>query len=164
MPQLDPTWFASQLFWLAITFIGLYFVLSRLVLPPLQDILAKREQTMTGDLEEAQNLKVQAEHARVDYERMMVEARERAQQVIQDALAAGKARAEQASRDLDRDIEKKLVDASQKIGAKKQELIDGLSTSTAELTAMIVQKLTQREPNKAQLNTVLTQLSKSGNK
>lgn len=164
MPQLDPTWFASQLFWLAITFVGLYFVLSRLVLPPLQDIIARRQQAVAGDIEQAQNLKAQAEAARLEYERMMLEARERAQAVITDAVAQGKAAAEQASRNLERDIEKKLSEATQKIEATKQQLIDGLSASTAELTEMIVTKLTQTEPNKDKVKAVLGALSKSGNR
>ena len=50
MPQLDPTWFASQLFWLAITFVTLYVVLSRFVLPPLLEIIARRAQTAQDDM------------------------------------------------------------------------------------------------------------------
>ena len=60
MPQLDPTWFASQLFWLAITFAVLYTVLARAVLPPLQNIVARREGTIEGDIASAEALKEQA--------------------------------------------------------------------------------------------------------
>ena len=43
-PAFDPTWFASQLFWLAIFFTGLYFALSRFILPKLSDTLEKRSE------------------------------------------------------------------------------------------------------------------------
>ena len=78
MPQLDPTWFASQVFWLVLTFAALYFVVSRMALPQLQDIVARRKQTVASDLERAQNLQAQAEKARQDYERTLADARSRA--------------------------------------------------------------------------------------
>jgi F-type H+-transporting ATPase subunit b len=91
MPQLDPTWFASQIFWLVVSFVTLYVVLSRFVLPPLVDVVARRKQTMEGDINQAQRLKSDAEIAKTDYERMAAEARNTAQQQITEALAANKA-------------------------------------------------------------------------
>jgi F-type H+-transporting ATPase subunit b len=160
MPQLDPTWFASQLFWLAICFVALYAILSRLVLPPIQDILARRQQTMTSDIETAQSLKGQAEQARLDYERALAEARDRAQQLLNDTAAEQKAKSEKASKEFERQIEQKLATASAKIAAKKAEMINELTPTAAELTAMIVEKLTQRAPSNDQVSRVLNELAK----
>lgn len=160
MPQLDPTFYASQLFWLAITFIALYVVMSRFVLPPLLDIIARRQQTVEGDISLAQSLKSQAEQARADYERAMAEARANAQALMDEATEAYKAKSELASREMDRQIELKLAEASRRIAAKKAEMIEALTPTTTELTAMIVEKLTQQTPSADQVSRIINDLAK----
>ena len=143
MPQLDPTWFASQLFWLAITFITLYILMARFVLPPLQEVIARRLQTKEQDVAAAEAMKLEAQAAKADYERALSESRQKAQGLIAEVALASKAKAEQASRDLDAQVAKKLADATQKIAAKKQELIQALSPATGELASLIADRLTQ---------------------
>ena len=160
MPQLDPTWFASQLFWLAITFAILYGILSRKVLPPLLEIIERRQQTKERDITEAQTFKSQAEQARHEYERALSEARGRAQQLMTDAMQETKAKGEQKTRDMDKQIEANLKEASRKITAKKEEMIASLTPATLELTSMIVEKLTQRSPSSDQIDVAVGKLAK----
>jgi len=160
MPQLDPTFFASQLFWLAITFVALYVVLSRFILPPLQEIIARRLQTVEGDISLAQSLKTQAEQARLDYERTMADARNRAQALMLEAIEAHKAKSELAAKEMDRQIELKLAEASRRIAAKKEEMISALTPTTSELTALIVEKLTQHSPSNDQVSQIITDIAK----
>ena len=160
MPQLDPTWFASQLFWLAVTFVALYFILSRLVLPPLLDIMARRGQTVAGDIQQAESLTSQAEHARQHYELTMADARERAQGLMNDAILEQKSRAEQQAKAMDAQVEHKLADASKQIAAKKAELTQALTPTASELTGLIIEKLTQNRANADQINRIIGELSK----
>jgi F-type H+-transporting ATPase subunit b len=160
MPQLDPTWFASQLFWLVITFSLLYVVLSRFMLPPLQAIIARRQETLDHDVNQAQTMKSQAELARQEYDRLLAETRAKAQQLLADAQASHKAKAERAAQEMDKEIERKLTDATQRIEAKKQELKDALMPTTAELTSIIVEKLTRRAPSSEQVSRILDAISK----
>lgn len=158
MPQLDPTWFASQIFWLAICFVSLYFMLSRLVLPPLLDIMAKRTQTLASDVESAQRFKTEAEQARQDYEKALAEARNNAQELMNKAVADQKAKAEVKGKELEKQIEQKLASASSQIAAKKASMMSELAPTAIELTSMIVEKLTQSKPSAEQVNKVLTEL------
>lgn len=143
MPQLDPTWFASQLFWLAITFLVLHLILSRVVLPPLQGVLARREETQAQDIETAQNLKIQAEEAQAAYERVSAQSRAKAQEVLAAAQEESKKKADEASRALDKQVEQKLAEATRNITAKKAELIAGLTPASSELASLIVGRLTE---------------------
>lgn len=160
MPQLDPTWFASQLFWLVITFSVLYLVLSRVMLPPLQAIITRRQETLDHDVNQAQSMKSQAEQARQEYERLLAETRATAQGLLADAQAAHKEKAEQTMREMDKDIEKKLAQATKKIEDKKLELKSALTPTTAELTSIIVEKLTKRAPSPEQVSRIIDRLAK----
>lgn len=161
MPQLDPTWFASQLFWLAVFFVALYFMLSRWALPQLMATLENRERTKLSDIENAQTFKSQAEEARLTYERALSEARGKAQQLFIDAAAAHKANADKASRELDAQIARRIADAETRIQKQKQELIANLQPTAEELAGIIVEKLTRHSARNDRLKNVVSDLSKT---
>ena len=77
MPQLDISTWPPQLFWLAVTFLALYFVISRVVIPRTGGVIALRKSTIDGDLASAQKLKVETEKAVQSYEAALADARPR---------------------------------------------------------------------------------------
>jgi len=107
MPQLDFATWPNQLFWLAVTLVVIYLLLTRLVLPRIGAVLAERSGTITNDLAAAEELKQQAvaaekaytealAAARAEAGRIMAEAKEKIQKDL--ALAIAKADAEIAAR------------------------------------------------------------------
>ncbi len=68
MPQLEIGDFAPQIVWLVITFVSLYLISWKLILPRIGDVLDAREERITDDLEEADKLKKAAEEALSTYE------------------------------------------------------------------------------------------------
>lgn len=159
MPQLDPTWFASQLFWLVLTFGVLYAALSRAILPPLLAIMEKREQTVTGSVERARQLRAEAEAAREHYERSLAESRAAAQTLLAESAAAAKHEAEKAHAAADRAIAAKLSEAERAIAQSKQELLAKLNPASAELASLIVEKLVHHKPNAETVSKAISQLS-----
>jgi F-type H+-transporting ATPase subunit b len=81
MPQLDFSTFSNQIFWLVITLVVIYFVLSRIALPRIGGALADRAGTITNDLAEAEDLKSQALAAEQAYEKALADARAEAQNI-----------------------------------------------------------------------------------
>ena len=160
MPQLDPTWFASQLFWLFVSFALLYYLLAKVILPPLMDAMERRQNTVDSDISVAQSCKTQAEEARQQYERTLAEARANSQQLIDSVMVEHKAKSEQAARELEKQIAAKIKESERKIVTKKQELMDALTPTTAEMTALIVEKLTQRSPANDKVKMAIGDLSK----
>ena len=61
LPQLDPKWYPSQLFWLFLTYGVLYFAFSRNVLPGLSGIIENRRDHIKNDLDQAEKLRAPAE-------------------------------------------------------------------------------------------------------
>lgn len=60
MPQFDPTYFASQVFWLIVTFGILYLLMAKIALPRIGDILEVRQDRIAADLDRAEQLKREA--------------------------------------------------------------------------------------------------------
>lgn len=161
MPQLDPTWFISQLFWLAVAFVALYAVLSRLALPPLLGIMAERERTVASDLNRADAVTKEADRAKQDYERTLNEARMKAQQLLVDAAADHKAKAEQSGKAMDAQIGGMLSESAKKITAKKEALVQELTPASTELAGMIVEKLAKQPLANDRIQSIVNDVLKS---
>lgn len=161
MPQLDPTWFASQIFWLFVFFTALYIVLSRKVLPPLQNAINLRKDAIDNDLAAAQDFKEKAEQAEKSYKDALAKSREKAQVLISEAGIAAKEEAEKATRLVDSEVSAQLDGATAAINSRKQELLDGLMPSTLELSSLVIEKLTNRTPNAEQVKHAVNLASSS---
>lgn len=141
MPQLDTTTWPPQLFWLAVTFIALYIVISRVVIPRTGGAIAKRKATVEGDLTRAQKLKAETDKAVQAYEATLADARARAHGIAQanrDKLAA-EIDAERAK--LDRALGAKIAEAEKKITAAKMKALEDVRVVAAELATGIVAEL-----------------------
>ena len=57
MPQLDTATFASQLFWLLLSFVVLFWVMWKIVIPRIADVLQDRQERIDDDLEKAEKLR-----------------------------------------------------------------------------------------------------------
>ena len=87
MPQLCADWMPNQIFWLVVTLIAIYFVMSRIALPRISAVLAERSGTITNDIAAAEELKNQAAEAEAAYEKALVDARAEAQKIVAEAKA-----------------------------------------------------------------------------
>ena len=142
MPQLDPTWFASQLFWLAISFIVLYVLISRVLLPPIAGVMAKRKSAIDGDIATAEKLKKEAKAAKASYEQAMTEARAKTRQLMDDVMAEHHAKAEKAMAETQEKISAKIVEAEKNISNKREQMLVELGHETNEMAKLITKQLT----------------------
>jgi len=158
MPQLDPTWFVSQLFWLLVSLCVLYVALSRFVLPQLMGVMEKRRAARVQDLALAESLKAQAENTRETYEQALLTARQRAQGLFTDVETAGKQATETALASLNRTQHEKLAQAEQRITRTKDELLSALTPAVSDLASLAVEKLVGKRPDDKQVKAVVQQI------
>jgi F-type H+-transporting ATPase subunit b len=110
MPQLDFGTFPNQIFWLLVTLIVIYFVLSRVALPRIGSVLAERKGTITNDLAAAEELKQKAVEAEAAYQTALATARAEAAKIVAQAKA-----------DIQKDLDKATAKADADIAAKTAE-------------------------------------------
>ncbi|OJH43938.1 F0F1 ATP synthase subunit B' [Paracoccus sp. SM22M-07] len=82
LPQLDIATFGNQIFWLVVTLVVLYLVLSRVALPRIAAVLSDRQGAVTGDLMAAEEFKQKAKEAEAAYDKALADARSEAQAIV----------------------------------------------------------------------------------
>ena len=85
MPQLNTEYFASQIFWLVISFIILYIVMAKYALPKIANVIETREDIIARDVEEAENFKKESEITEQRYLQSIKEAQEKASQYLSNS-------------------------------------------------------------------------------
>ena len=138
MPQLDIGSFAPQLVWLAITFILLYVLMSRVALPRIGDVLEERQSRIARDIEEADRLRRESEDAIKAYDTALAEARAKAQDLAGDAKQKAQAESAARSAELDKQLATQTEDADRRIremAAKAQGEVAGIATEAAQAIA-----------------------------
>ena len=74
MPQLNPEFWFSQIFWLIITFGFMFVVLSKLVLPKISENLETRKSQIMENIEIADNQKTKGEKNLKEYDKIIFDA------------------------------------------------------------------------------------------
>jgi F-type H+-transporting ATPase subunit b len=159
-PPFQSDTFASQLIWLAIVFVALYLLMSRIALPRVGSIIDERSKRIDGDLAEAQRLKDEADAASAAYEKALADARGRAQALANERREAEAARAEAARKELDAKLNAHIAEAETTIARTRSaamEHVRDIATSTA---AAIVERLIGRAPEGQQVAAAVADVLK----
>jgi F-type H+-transporting ATPase subunit b len=154
-PPLDPTTFAPQLVWLALTFGLLYVLLQRIALPRIDSMLKERSDRIRRDLEQAEKLKVDTERALGSYERALGEARARAGALAKGMREALDAEIEAQRKKVDEEIGRQLAAAEHSIGQAKAKALAGVGDIAAELASAIVARLIGKQVSKDEVQRAL---------
>ncbi|WP_430473241.1 hypothetical protein ACQ0MK_14620 [Thalassospira lucentensis] len=141
MPQFDLALFSEQIFWLFAVFAVLYFLMSKLALPKVGEVLERRQKTIEDNLGKARALKDETDAAIAKYEAALAEARNAAQADIREA--SEKAAAEQAKKTeaMVKKLSKKTSDAEKAIADAKTDAMTGVAEAASEIAREATDKL-----------------------
>jgi len=159
-PPLDKQTFPSQLFWLALTFIALYLLMSRIALPRVASILEDRRKRVESELAEAQRFKGESDAAIAAREKSLMEARERAQTVANERRAKAAAAAEARRKEVDANLAARISEAQKSIAAARSAAIANIQSIAKETAGGIVERLTRVTPTKQDIDDAVTSVLK----
>lgn len=144
MPQFDPTFFTTQLFWLFVTFALLYVLMSTLAMPKIGAVLEERQRKIDDNLDKAAQLKAEAETAIALYEKALAESRAQAQDILRKAGDEMTKQAEERQKLLGERLAQQVKAGEARINAAKEQAlthvrdiaIDAAKAATAKLTGI----------------------------
>jgi F-type H+-transporting ATPase subunit b len=141
MPQLDVSTFLPQLVWLAITFIGLYVLMTALVLPRIGRVLAERTDRIEGTLVRAQALRAEAEAARDSYDSALAAARAKAHDEVVRVMERTKADTNSRLEAQAHALAAKAREAEANVERAKDRALAGINEAAAEIAKAAAEKL-----------------------
>lgn len=141
MPQLCTDWAGNQVFWLVITLVAIFFVLSRLALPRISAVISERQGTITNDLAAAENLKSEAVQAEEAYKKALENARLEASKIIEAAKVEIKQELDVAIQKADADISVKVVASEDAISEIRKDALANVKSLAKDITSELVKVL-----------------------
>ena len=160
MPQLNPEFWVSQIFWLTLTFGILYVVLSKLILPKISDNLESRKSQILENIEAAEKQREDSEEKLKEYEEIVskskLEAKSIFNQVREKALKDISAKKEVLDKQIDDEIEK----AEQEIKTLQNGAPDKINKIAIDTSSELIQKLIGAEVNNSSISAIVDDLSR----
>ena len=141
MPQLVLPDFAPQLVWLAITFVVLYLVMSKLAVPLISDTLDKRQAKIQGDLDAAEKASEDTRALVAAYEKRLADAREEARRLQRERNEADSAAATARLTELANTLNGRIDEAEKRIAGQRAQVMEGLEDMAHDIAADVYSKL-----------------------
>lgn len=138
MPQLDPAAFGTQIFWLVVTLVVIYFVLTKIALPRIEAVLAERQSTITNDIAAAEELKQKAIEAEQAYNQALADARAEANKIVAEAKAEIQADVDAAAAKADAEIAAKAAESEAAIAEIRAGAVESVKAVAKDAAKDIV--------------------------
>ena len=160
MPQLDPTYWASQGFWLILIFTILYISISKFYLPEIKDNLDNRENKIKEDLENANKFKEQSEAKLKEYEFILENAKKEVSKIHFESKNILDKEIQSKKDMIEKDIEKELVKAQKDIIELKKNSISSIQKISENIVANIIENISGEKLNESSIKAAVEDVSK----
>tara|TARA_Y100000817_G_scaffold247048_1_gene199138 strand:- start:945 stop:1511 length:567 start_codon:yes stop_codon:yes gene_type:complete len=160
MPQLDPTYWASQAFWLIIIFSSIYFLISKIFIPKIKNSIDSRENKIRKDIEEASVLKENAEKKLKEYDHLIKTAKIEAKKIIFESRKTLNESMEVKKKQIEKEIEKEIQNAESEIEKFKINSVDKTGVIAEEIASNLIENIFGEELNKSSMSATISETMK----
>ena len=165
MPQLNPKFWISQIFWLTLTFGILYIVLSKLILPKISTNLESRKSKILENIEAAEKQREDSEVKLKEYDEIIYKSKLESRNIFNEARKKVLKDINSKKELLDKQIDKEIAKAEQEIKSFKDSAPNKINKIAIEISSKLIQKLIGTEVNNSSISAIVDDLSKkNGNK
>ena len=160
MPQLDPTYWASQAFWLILVFSILYLSIAKFYLPKIKKNLDDRENKIKEDLDEANNLKEMSEKKMKEYGSILEKSKKEVTKIILEAKNKLDIDIQIKKDAAEKEIEKEIIKAQNEITELKKTSISSINNISQEIASNIIEKVAGDKLNESSIKAVVEDVAK----
>jgi len=165
MPQLDPEFWISQIFWLTLTFGILYVVLSKLILPKISANLELRKSQIQENIEAAEKQREDSEAKLKEYDEVVFKSKLEAKNIFKDAREKALKDINSKKEILDEQINEEIKKAEQEIEFFRKSAPEKINRIAIDTSSDLIKKLIGTEINSSSISAIVDDLSKrNGNK
>ncbi len=160
MPQLDPTYWASQAFWLILVFTILYISISKFFLPKIKDNLDNRENKIKEDLENANKFKEQSEAKIREYDVILDNAKKEVAKIHFDSKNTLDKNIQSKKIAMEKEIEKEILKAQEEITELKKNSISSIQSISGSIVSNIIENISGDKLNESSIKATVDDISK----
>ena len=160
MPQLDPTYWASQAFWLILVFSVLYISISKFYLPKIKENLDNRESKIKEDLDNAKKFKDQSEAKLKEYELIMENAKKEVSKIQLESKNILTKEIQSKKENIEKEIEKEILKAQKEILELKKSSISSIQKISENIAANIIENISGEKLNESSIKAAVEDISK----
>ncbi len=159
MPQLDPTYWASQVFWLILVFSILYISISKFYLPKIKNNLDNRENKIKEDLENANKYKELSEKKFKDYELILDNAKKEVLKIHLETKNALNKEIQSKKDTIEKEIEKEIEKAQKEILEIKKTSLTSIQKISEDIASNIIENITGDKLNESSIKATVQEIS-----
>ena len=160
MPQLNPEFWVSQIFWLIITFGILYIVLSKFILPKISSNLELRKSQIQENIEIAEKQREISEIKLKEYDEIILKSKLEAKNIFKNAREKIIKDINLKKETLDKQIDEEISNAEEEIKTLKKDATDKINKIAIETSSDLLKKLIGTEINNSSISAIVDDLSK----
>ena len=160
MPQLNPEFWAAQIFWLILIFTFLYLAIWKIFLPKITYSIENRKSRVVNDLDEAQKLKEKEEKKLYEYNEIIEKSKKEAKKIIEESKKKLDKDIENKKQKFDDEIEKELLVAEREIKNLKKNSTSNIANIAAETSEEIIKKIINTDVNKSNVFAIVNEITK----
>ena len=160
MPQLDPTYWASQAFWLILVFTTLYISISKFYLPKIKDNLDNRENKIKEDLENANKFKEQSEAKAKEYNFILENAKKEILKIHFETKTVLNKDIQSKKESMEKEIEKEISKAQKEILELKKSSISSVQSISENIVSNIIENISGDKLNQSSIKATVDDVSK----
>ena len=160
MPQLDPTYWASQAFWLILVFTILYISISKFYLPKIKDNLDNRENKIKEDIENANKFKEQSEAKAKEYDFILENAKKEVLKIHFESKSILDKKIQSKKDSMEKEIEKEILKAQKEILELKKNSISSIQTISGNIVSDIIENISGEKLNESSIKATVEDVSK----
>lgn len=161
LPQLDFNTYPSLIFWSVVSLIIGYILMKYLVTPNIKSILNNRETNIQNDLVKAKTSSQETEKIKENIINSQTELKSRSQLIVNQALSETKQNIEKKEKDINQKLNEKVVQAEKQIMETQKLVIKEVISNAEELTAKVIQNLTDLKYDKVEGKKAINTASKN---
>ena len=160
MPQLNPEFWISQIFWLTLTFGTLYVVLSKLILPKISANLEVRKSQILENIEAAEKHREESEQKIKEYDKIVQDSKIEAKNYFNQAREKMLKDINLKKENLDKELNEEIKKAEIEIEDLKNKAPEKISKIAIEISTDLIQQLIGVEVNNSNISAIVNDLSK----
>ena len=160
MPQLNPDYWVSQIFWVILIFGILYVILWRIILPKINENLENRKSQILTDLDDAQKFEDQSKEKLSDYNKILNQAKQEAKKILDATKTKVNRDIENKKKQFNLEIKKEIEKVEKEIKTLQLSSIKNINKIAIETSSEIVRKIVGTEVNASSVSAIVEDISK----